>query len=137
MSYFYINKYNNENSSFFKSLTKQEKDNFNNKYRLEVAYQRNDDFSITFGIFLVPKDNDYHEKNIKDYFYYLGPKTLKLTNFKNHDEIKKQKEKTRKTWTILQITIPTIAIIGILSYIIIRIIIKKRKGVKIWKIMIY
>ena len=81
----------------------------------------------------MPKDNDYHEKNIKDYFYYLGPKTLKLTNFKNHDEIKKQKEKTRKTWTILQITIPTIAIIGILSYIIIRIIIKKRKGLRYGK----
>ncbi|ACF07340.1 Uncharacterised protein [Metamycoplasma arthritidis] len=110
-----------DSSNFYKTIDKAK---FEKTYQAIVTMQKVDKLKLLFRVYLAPRNN---KKNDVPYYYY-GYREIYVDGFKNHDQIKNALAKERHTWTIIQWTIPTIAIVGLLVFIITSVIIKKKRG---------
>lgn len=118
-----------DDSDFWKGINKNE---FEKKYKIvTLAIDNKDKVSLTFQFALLPKNSEYKYKGktYLHYFYYLQ-RFYQLKGFKNFDKITEKRNKDKSIINYVSITIATLAIVGLIIYIIVRIIIKKKKGIK-------
>lgn len=116
-------------SDFWKSINKTE---FDKKYKiLSLAIDNRDKVNLTFQFTLLPNDSkyEYKGKTYNNYFYYFK-KFDTISGFKYGDEITEKRNRDKKIINYISIGVSVTAILGLIIYIITRLIIKKKKGIK-------
>ncbi|RMA79107.1 hypothetical protein JN00_0158 [Metamycoplasma subdolum] len=113
-------------TSFF--WTKVDKVDFKKKYTIVIFSYVLDDLKMRFEIFITPKDKAKHNFEGKDYYFIYSSHKIDVNGFKDEAKIKAKLEKRAKIYKIVQWTVPSIIIFSIILYVIIKAIMRKKKG---------
>ncbi|KDE41672.1 hypothetical protein NPL7_02395 [Metamycoplasma hyosynoviae] len=121
----------NDDSQFYKELKANNLyDEFHKKYKIIIVVIDNQDkLSVTFQLTLMPLNSSYSYKGKKnDYYFFYNNWYARYQGFKGEEEIVTKQYNTNKTFTILGIVIPVVAIGGLIIYIVVMILVKKSRA---------